>query len=397
MKNFSSGIQPSGPKWAKMYVGTVKGAEQLTDDGEMKGVYSGLYTVKLDTGQVRKNVPYMPSSYSPSTNSGLMRMFGTNEPVIVAETNKGECYILGNAMLPFTDTRAPLPLVGGFNRPMKPGEVLIGGPSISVPKRVSYMFFDGSGGIEVKSNAASIKINGDRGNIEVSSYRHGLYTESGSETWGIHPLIGNSTPYGIPKPGYWRRLVRCKDSDNLGPFISTEQGNLGISAKDIDVNPETPLHFQNFNNKTGVIVSKSGSYSIIAGAEGIGSAMLRSSASSFRGKKALAPLGLELDVITRSATLKGDIVNIQGGLTGTEGSVIVKSARTSIISASSINLTTQGSVAIIANDVIIKASSTKLLGSVTIVGDLKVVGSLQALGGVSSTTVTAPFMSVDRT
>lgn len=395
MKNFGSPNKPAGPSWAKMYVGRIKGPEAKIVKGVSKNVYSGLYSVKLDTGQVRRNIPFMPSSYSPKTNSGMLRTYDVDEPVIVAETNKGETFILGNALLPFQNTTAPLPAVGGFNRPMKPGEVVIGGPSIKVPQRTSYMFFDSSGGIELKANTSVIKVNGEAGNIDITAFRYGLFTESGSETWGAHPLVGNSTPPGFPRPGKWRRLVRCKDSDNWGPFIYTEQGNLGVSAMELDANPTTPIHMQNFNNAASILVNRTGGVDIISGLTGPSVANSKQAAQVMQGLSLTAPLAFKLDPITSSATLRAPAVSIQGGLTGTEGAVSIRAQAVSTAASSSINLTSQGSVAIISSDVIIKASSTKLIGDVTIVGNLKVAGSINA-GGISASSVNAPFMSIDK-
>lgn len=397
MKNFASASGPKGPKWAKAYLGTIRGPEPIIDGGTIKQDYSGLYTVKLDTGQIRYNIPFMPSTYSPKTNSGMIRLFSPDEPVIVVETNKGDCFIMGNALLPYTDTRAPLPIVGGFNRAMKPGEVLIGGPSIKVPKRIAYLFFDIAGGIEMRANSSSIKFSGDNGNIELTSFRYGIHTESGSEVWGAHPLLNNLIPPGTARPGHWSRLVRCKDSDNNGQFINTEEGNLGLSVTSLDTDPTSPIYFKNFNNNASVVVTKSGSYSIVAGLKGVEKASAKLPISLMSPLRRTAPLEFSLNVETGTTTVRAPIVNIYGGLTGTEGAISMRAARFNLLTTSNVNLTSQGSVAIIAKDVIINATSTKLLGDVTIVGNLKVVGAIQAVGGVSATMVTAPTMSIDRT
>jgi len=394
INNFGNAQSPSGPKWAKLYDGKIRGPEPRIKDGETKSDYSGLYSVVIE-GKIVKNIPIMASSYSSYSNTGLLRLFDAGESVLIGETNSGQQYILGNSLLPKQNNQVPLPALGGFNRKLEPGEVLIGGPHSKVPERVSYIVLDGAGNIEVKAGYPTIKVNGDVGNVEIKAFRFGVFTESGSETWGAHPLIGNSTPVGFPRPGQYRRLVRCEDSNNWGPFVYTEQGNLGLTPLEIQSNPFVPIHVQNYNNSAAVLVNKSGGYTIMAGLPYPGMANARTPAPSVTGSKAIAPLSLDLDPIIGMSVLKAPINEIRGGMTGLDGSVMIRGNTIGATAVSVLNLTSTGTVAITSPDVTISAASIKMMGNVTIIGALQVSGGITTPVVISNASI-APFMSLDK-
>ena len=56
INNFGNAQSPSGPKWAKLYDGKIRGPEPRIKDGETKSDYSGLYSVVIE-GKMVKNIP----------------------------------------------------------------------------------------------------------------------------------------------------------------------------------------------------------------------------------------------------------------------------------------------------------------------------------------------------
>jgi hypothetical protein len=384
LTNFTAPAPFSGPKWAKLWHGKIKGAEPIIKNGIPQSVYSGLFTVVLEDATELNNIPMMPGSYDPKTNAGFIRLFNRDEEVLVGETMHGLIYILGSVLSALTDATANLPVVGGFNRPMSPGEVVIGGPRVKMPERSSFIFLDKSGGIELKANSSHIKVEGETNSIEVETWRYSLFTESGHETWGPHPLIGNAAPPGVPRPGQYTRLVRAKASDNWGQFVYTEQGNLGMSSLEIEANPITPIHLQNFNNTAAIIATKSGGYSIMSGLPGPEMANARQPVTALQALKLTAPLSFDLEPLTQMATLQAPIVSMKGGLTGTEGTVMINASTILVAATSTVVLNSGGTVAISASDVKIQCPNTTFMGNVTIAGNLTVQGMTTATAGLNS-------------
>jgi hypothetical protein len=359
--------------------------------GQPTTTKNGLYNVRLTyTGRNLENVASVQDSYSYKSNTGIIRLYEKDEPVLVMKLADARYLIVGSALIADDSGNAPLPRVGSFGNPLSPGELYIGGVSKEAPiERSSYMHFDKVGNINISSNDSYVKFINSSGMISVRCARHELYNATGFESWGPHGMVGTMVPAGIPKPGKWRRLVRSISSNNHTPFVYTEAGALGISAFGAMADITYPLYMHNINNAAVVRGTMGGTYSITAGMQPAGDSLLKYSATTFAAVKVLAPLEVELDPITLSTTVRGPLVNIKGGLTGTEGVVNINALTINTIATGAINLTSTGAVAITGNAVTINTPTTVLNGNVVINGTLTVNG-ITTMSQLNAAYVNAP-------
>tara|TARA_R110000824_G_scaffold90756_2_gene221381 strand:- start:795 stop:1991 length:1197 start_codon:yes stop_codon:yes gene_type:complete len=367
-----------------LQLGIITSLVFTTDElGQPTTSKSGLYNVQLShTLRTLENVAAVQDSYNYNSNTGIIRLYDKDEPVLVAKMADGRYLIIGSALIADTNGDAPLPRVGSFGKPLSPGELYIGGVSKKAPvERTSYLHFDKVGNIDMSSNDSYIRFTNASGMISVRCARHEVFTATGFESWGPHGMVGTMVPAGVPKPGKWRRLVRSISSNNHTPFVYTEAGALGLSAFGAIADITYPLYMHNINNAAVVRGTMGGTYSITAGMQPAGDSLLKYSATTFAAVKVLAPLEVELDPITLSTTVRGPLVNIKGGLTGTEGLVNINALTINTIATGAINLTSTGAVAITGNAVTINAPATILNGNVVINGTLTVTGPMTTLTG----------------
>ena len=153
---------------------------------------------------------------------------------------------------------------------------------------------------------------------------------------------------------------------------------------------------QNYNNKSAVLADNSGGYTIMSGILAPSVANAKLPAMGLAAQKLLVPCSLDLDPTIGTSVLKSSVVNeIRGGLTGVEGSVMLRGNTIAAIAVSVLNLSSTGTVAITSPDVTISAASIKMIGNVTIVGALQVTGGILTPVTLANASL-APFMSIDK-
>ena len=362
------------------------------DTGFPTSTKNGLYNVLLThTGRELENVAAVQDSYNYNSNTGIIRLYEKDEPVLVVRIADGRFLIIGSALLAGEDNNAPLPRVGSFGNPLSPGELYIGGVSKDAPvERSSFLHFDKVGNINLSSNNSYIKFKNSSGMISMRSARHEQYNEAGFEAWGPHGMVGTMVPAGLPKPGKWRRLVRAVASNNYSPFVYTSAGSLGISTNQVFTDPTTPIYMQNINNAAVVLGTMGGSYSISAGLPPTGTSLGAYEAYAFPAIKPTAPLTIDLDPLKATTTVRGPVVDIKGGLTGTEGVVLINALNVNTNATSAINLTSGGIVAITGTSATINAPITTFTGNVVITGTLTVNGPTTVPSTITTGYLNAP-------